>query len=123
MEFPKSNYRARCIKVVDGDTLDLEVDIGFHLREIGRFRVLDINTAELHDKDPAKRALAVKAKETVIELMKTPVGVEWPLLISTEKDPDNFGRWLVGVQFEQSGSLVDLGQTLIGMGLAVPYVK
>jgi len=123
MEFPKSNYRARCIKVVDGDTLDLEVDIGFHLREIGRFRVLGIDTAELHDKDPAKRALAVKAKETVTELMKTPVGVEWPLLVSTEKDPDNFGRWLISVQFEQNSLLVDLGQTLIGMGLAVPYVK
>jgi micrococcal nuclease len=40
-------YAATVVNIVDGDTLDLRIDLGFHTERIGRFRLADINTAEL----------------------------------------------------------------------------
>lgn len=35
------------VRVIDGDTLELEIDLGFGIHKIDRFRVYGINTAEL----------------------------------------------------------------------------
>ena len=46
-------YRARVVEVVDGDTIDLSVDLGFHFAFGTRFRLLGINAPELHAENPA----------------------------------------------------------------------
>jgi micrococcal nuclease len=124
-DFPAVALRGRCLKVVDGDTVDLELDLGFHLRFYGRFRLLGIDTPELNSKDPVERAAALQAKDQVVQwLNPLPATTEWPLLVTTAKDPDSFGRWLATVATNVDGKYVpDIGRTLIEMGLAVEYKR
>ena len=41
------NYKAKVVRVVDGDTVDLKVDLGFHISANERFRIKDIDTPEI----------------------------------------------------------------------------
>lgn len=127
-------YRARCTNVVDGDTVELDVDVGFHARMKLRFRLLGVDTPELRDPDPAVRERAQAAKAYVQERIVavqdaalTTRGDTFPLLIQTEK-ADSFGRWLARVRLpvptEPLGLPVsDLSAELISRGLASPYQK
>ena len=58
-------YRARCLRVVDGHTVDVVTDLGFRIGWEQRVRLYGLDTFELNDPDAAKRALAVKGKEFV----------------------------------------------------------
>lgn len=119
-------YRARCTRVVDGDTADLVVDLGFRLTSTMRVRFWGIDTPELTSKDPELRKKAVEAKEFVIaRLMGDLDG--WPLMIETLKDPDNFGRWLAKIWYtrEDDSSPVAvetlINDELVFVGLAEEY--
>ncbi len=118
------SYRARCIRVVDGDTVDLVVDLGFHCSLTGRFRLLGIDTPELHAADPTLRARAVEAKAHLLaSIGETWDGTTWALrLTDVRHDPDNFGRWLA-VLWKHDDAAVEqnVNQDLISAGLAVPY--
>lgn len=125
-EFPETEFRAKCLKVVDGDTVDLLVDIGFHVTFTGRFRVLGIDTSELNSKVQAERdaALLAKARTTELLILKPAEAkmTEWPLLARTKKDPDSFGRWLAQITVvAPDGTKTDLATTLLSEGLAKPY--
>lgn len=117
--FQHPSYRARCLRVVDGDTVDLQVDVGFMMTYTGRFRLGIVDTPELNSKDPAERELALKAKEQLAEWLKpgqTPT--EWPLSVTTTKT-DSFGRWLCLVMARDAeGKDLYVNQRLIDLGLA-----
>lgn len=124
-EFPGGIFRAQCSRVVDGDTVDLYVDAGFHNFHRGRFRIFGIDTHELNSKDPVERAKALEAKIKMIEWLRPPsdplvVSAEWSLQVTVRKDPDSFGRWLATIGTEQ---VTNVGDELIRLGLAVPYVR
>lgn len=95
--FPTISFRARCMKVVDGDTVDLYVDTGFHSFRQERFRLYGIDTPELRARDAVERAAARDAKDYMIELSCIEEDIEWPLRIETFRDPDSFGRYLAKI--------------------------
>jgi micrococcal nuclease len=127
--YPIPSLRAQPLKVVDGDTADLFVDVGFRGYQIGRFRFLGIDTPELNDKDEDQRAKAKEAKQLVQDLLDcfektTKVDLaHWPLRIETAKDPDNFGRWLATIYFTTDFGEQSVNTELLDRGLAVPYEK
>lgn len=45
-------YKAKIVNVVDGDTVDAQVDLGFNIQANVRLRFAGINTAELRSNDP-----------------------------------------------------------------------
>lgn len=104
-------YKAKITNVVDGDTVDAIVDVGFKVTTTQRLRLLGIDTAELTSKDPVERAKAQEAKLFVIEqlLNKT-------VLIKTEKS-DSFGRYLANITLDG----VDFNALMISKGLAEVY--
>jgi micrococcal nuclease len=121
-------YRARLVKVVDGDTIDVEIDRGFRDVLTQRLRLLGVNTPEMHDADPIKRAAAVAAKDYVIAWCDAALaaslvtGDKWELRIQTEKD-DAFGRYLCRVwKADAYPSGVDLSAFLIADGHGVPFM-
>lgn len=114
-------YRARLSRVIDGDTVDLQVDLGFHMKADLRFRVLGINTPELRGGTVDSRMVAQAAKARVRELL-TCDGLDWPLQIKTTKS-DSFGRWLAEIWFPHPDGLASLAAVLLEEGLAVPYEK
>jgi micrococcal nuclease len=100
-------YRATVNRWVDGDTVDLTVDVGFHMTYRDHFRLYGIDTAE------RGRPLAAEAKARANEL--APVGSD--VLIRTSKS-DKYGRWLTIVS-EDTG--IEVNSTLLHEGLAKLY--
>ena len=47
MNRPSYEYRARVRRVIDGDTLDMDIDLGFEVVLASRVRLLGINTPEV----------------------------------------------------------------------------
>ena len=104
-------YEAHVINVVDGDTIDCKVDLGFCIYAEMRFRLNGIDTAELHSKDQSKRELAQKAKEFVTNTI-----LDKGVLLQTFKQ-DKYGRYLCEVFINDSS----VNRRLIEMGLAESY--
>lgn len=116
---PTYIYRGKCLRVVDGDTVDLMIDAGFKLTVTARFRLAGINTPELKSADEAERARALEAKNFLTEkIMPAVVEVgQWPLTVQTMKDPDVYGRWLARILVGDE----DVNQTLLDRGFASIY--
>ena len=104
-------YEAKVINVVDGDTIDCKVDLGFYTYVEMRFRLNGVDTAELHSKDETKRALAKQAKEFVTNTI-----LNKDVLLQTFKQ-DKYGRFLCEVFIDDSS----VNRRLIEMGLGESY--
>lgn len=85
-------YRCKVLRIVDGDTVDVDIDLGFGIwmhRE--RIRVMGIDTPESRTRDLTEKAFGLAAKEYVKSLM--PIGSTQ--IIKTQKDKTGkFGRVL-----------------------------
>lgn len=55
-------YSAKVVKVVDGDTIDVLIDLGFKIHHKARVRLYGVNTPESRTKDLAEKQLGLKAK-------------------------------------------------------------
>ena len=55
-------YKGKVLKVVDGDTVDLMIDLGFSIHHKIRVRLYGVNTPESKTKDLAEKELGLKAK-------------------------------------------------------------
>ncbi len=90
-------YKAKVVNVVDGDTMDLKIDLGFKMTTIQRFRVLNLDTYETRlgrDCTEATKTIGLEAKHEAIcrLLMKT-------VMITTHKDKQGkFGRYLCSIE-------------------------
>ena len=90
-------YKAVITNVVDGDTFDMDIDLGFNIHIHERVRLLDVDTPEKFGKEK-DLGLIVKEyakeqffqKEVVIRSKKAGVAA----------DTDSFGRWLVRVTID-----------------------
>lgn len=106
------------LRVVDGDTLDIRLALGFHLTAVQRVRLLHINAPEMKGET---RESAIRAKSYLESLLKLRDGDF--ILVRTEKD-DAFGRYLaelVVVGFD--GQMLNVNQTMLDSGHAKPYTK
>ena len=59
------DYKATSVRVVDGDTVDAEIDLGFDVKIKKRIRLVGINTPECRTRDLKEKALGLAAKERV----------------------------------------------------------
>lgn len=90
-------YKALITNVVDGDTFDMDIDLGFNIHIHERVRLLDIDTPEKFGKEK-ELGLTVKQYATNQFLGKE-------VIIKSEKadaaaNTDSFGRWLVRVDVD-----------------------
>lgn len=92
-------YAAAVVRVVDGDTFDADVDLGFDVRMRARIRVLDIDTPELHGPDKTRGEAAKRRTEELL------AGGE-ALLHSVQHD--HFGRCLAHVWLPGGELLADV---------------
>jgi micrococcal nuclease len=104
-------YSATIVNVVDGDTVDARVDLGFNVSIDVRFRLVGVNTMETRDKDPIKKALALKAKEYLKELI-----LNKEVVLKSHKT-DKYGRWLAEIFYDGNS----VNGRLIAEGLGVMY--
>jgi endonuclease YncB( thermonuclease family) len=106
-------YNASVLKVIDGDTIDFNVDLGFKVHLKIRTRLLGVNAYEVND------TRGVAARDWV--RAEFPIGKE--LVIETFKEPgDKYGRWLAIVPAPINDlGCVTLNDLLIAKQYGVPY--
>jgi micrococcal nuclease len=100
-------FEAYCTNVVDGDTADLVIDVGFRMTTEQRVRLLGINTPERNH--PGYQ----EAKDYLVERI-----LNKDLLVETRKS-DVFGRYLATIYVDGES----VNQELLTLELAVPYTK
>ena len=106
-------YSATLIKIVDGDTVDVLIDLGFNTTKKERVRLLGIDTPESATKDLAEKKLGIEAKEYITQwFMKNT-----PFRLQTTKD-DKYGR-ILGVFTGLDGKT--LNTRLVDEGYAWAY--
>jgi micrococcal nuclease len=111
-------YKAKLIKVVDGDTVDALIDCGFSTFKKERIRLYGINTPECRtrDKEEKKRGLAAKAR--LKELIKENKN---EFIVETRIDKKGkFGR-LLGTLFKEADSFDSFNDILVKEGHATEY--
>ena len=63
-------YKIKLDRVVDGDTVDAYIDLGFDVSVKKRIRFMGINTPESRTRDLEEKAKGLAAKERVQELLE-----------------------------------------------------
>ena len=64
------HYNATLVRVVDGDTVDAMIDLGFDIKVKKRIRLAGINAPESRTRNKVEKKLGLAAKERLIELME-----------------------------------------------------
>ena len=62
-------YKISPLKVVDGDTIDAEIDLGFDIKVKKRIRFMGINAPESRTRDLEEKAKGLAAKDRVKQLL------------------------------------------------------
>ena len=111
-------YRVKkVLKIVDGDTIDVDIDLGFSVSFSQRVRLAGIDTPESRTRDLKEKALGLESKEYLKDLLE---GAE-DIIIQTEK-PDStekYGR-ILGWLFINDDE-VSLNEKMISDGYAWEY--
>ena len=109
-------YNATIRRWVDGDTVDVTLDLGFDIMYNNRIRLYGINTPESRTRDLEEKERGLAAKDRVKELC--PVGSK--ITLRTTKDGrGKFGR-ILGEIFIP-GVVQSVNQLLVEEGHAVEY--
>jgi micrococcal nuclease len=101
-------YTAKLVRVIDGDTVVLDVDLGFRINLRETFRLANINAFELREN------LGLSAKQFVIDwFTQRPIA---EIISEKPLKQEKYGRWLVRISYND----ICLNDALIHAGLAVP---
>lgn len=87
-------YGAKLLKVIDGDTVDLMVDLGFNIHHKMRVRLYGINTPESRTKDLAEKELGLKAKKFTEDWF---TNHQWVFVNTIPDKNDKYGRILARI--------------------------
>ena len=114
-------YEYNCIieRVVDGDTVDVRVDVGFDVWTQQRVRLMGIDTPEKRTRDLREKKFGLIATARVEELL--PVGSKQRVVI-TKQGRGKYGRYLADFEVEGPDYIQTLCEMLIIEHLAVVYV-
>lgn len=88
-------YRANLVKVVDGDTVDVDIDLGFGVwLKNERVRIMGIDTPESRTSDKVEKVFGLAAKERLKELVKSDCVLKTFAAKDGEDMKGKFGRIL-----------------------------
>lgn len=111
-------YVKEVTNVVDGDTIDVIIDLGFDISFSSRVRLAGIDTPESRTSDKAEKVLGLEAKEYLKKAIKAAKTV----VIKTEKmdSSEKYGRILGWVYLDGSGNSIN--NEMIEKGYAWGYL-
>jgi micrococcal nuclease len=111
-------YVKKVSKVVDGDTIDVDIDLGFDISFSSRVRLAGIDTPESRTTDKMEKALGLEAKA----YLKHEIEAAKSVVIKTEKmdSSEKYGRILGWVFLD--GASVSLNEKMIADGYAWGYM-
>jgi len=118
-------YNAVLDRVVDGDTIDVTIDLGFNVWKKIRVRMEGINTPESRTRDLEEKKLGLAAKDRLVEILK----FNDNKCVLKVSGVGKYGRALATVfvdslsalNGEDGITLIDVNKQLIEEGHAVEY--
>lgn len=114
MPMPQGDYQypAKITRVIDGDTYDVEVDLGFRIVARLPLRLAHVDAPERFT--PEGKAVMRHISE-VLGMLPAPV------VVHTFKPVDKYGRYLADVYLPREDGWLSLAQDLMQRGMATPY--
>lgn len=112
-------YRVKSVtKIVDGDTIDVVIDLGFDISFSSRVRLAGIDTPESRTKDLKEKALGLESKEYLKKKLESATNV----VIRTEKvnSSEKYGRILAWLYLD--GETKSVNHEMIEKGYAWGYL-
>lgn len=110
-------YKVSVVKVVDGDTLDVDIDLGFGMSyKKQRVRMMGIDTPESRTRDKVEKLFGKASKKHLKKLLESAESIS---LISHDKG--KFGRILGEIYIHNDDAEVNVNQKMIDDCHAVPY--
>ena len=104
-------YKAKLDRVVDGDTIDAHINLGFDITIHKRIRLAGIDTPESRTRDLEEKARGLASKDRLVELLG-----EGSFILES-KEVGKYGRELGTLHVED----VNVNETLVEEGFAVEY--
>jgi micrococcal nuclease len=127
-------YGAKSFRIIDGDTLDMTIDLGFGVLIEHRVRLYGINTPESHGRTPEpEKTKGIDAKNALAGLLHNPkTHLPEKVLVQTHKirrrtgeideRTGKYGRYMVSLWVEAPGGiLIDINRALVENGHANLY--
>ena len=105
-------YACKVLRVVDGDTIDVNIDLGFNIWHRGRVRMAGIDTPESRTRNLEETKLGLASKARLKELLKCQ-----KVSIQCTKEKGKFGRILADVMVGDT----NINKQLIDEGHAREY--
>ena len=103
-------YPAEIIRVIDGDTVEARIDLGFHTFAVQKLRLWGINA-------PEKRGASRESGLESASHLETLIASDQPIRVQTRKDKQGkYGRYLATLL---GGSGVNINQRMVYHGYAV----
>ena len=116
------NFRVTEInKVLDGDTIDVTIDLGFDLYKKERVRIAGVDTPEKRTRNLEEKALGLDATEWLKDKLEGAINGDDDLIIRTELDGGvgKYGRLLGWLYI--GDATVSLNEKMIDEGYAWAY--
>ena len=105
-------YACKVLRVVDGDTIDVNIDLGFNIWHRGRVRMAGIDTPESRTRNLEEKKLGLASKARLKALLKGQ-----KVSIQCTKEKGKFGRILADVMVGDT----NINKQLIDEGHAREY--
>ncbi len=101
-------YKATVTRIVDGDTIYVDIDLGFFLRQMMKVRLRGVNTPEIRG---VERPEGLKAKQFVVDSL-----ADCPAVVIKTSKIGKYGRYIADVWFlpgsDDAGEILSKGEKL-----------
>jgi len=113
-------YKASVLRIVDGDTIDVMMDLGFETWVKKRIRLYGINCPETRTRDKKEKKAGLKAKAMTEKMC---IDANYSCRIKS-KSIGKYGRVVAEVFFDMpEDQYICLNDVLLDTGNAVPYME
>tara|TARA_B100001250_G_scaffold403540_1_gene418226 strand:+ start:210 stop:689 length:480 start_codon:yes stop_codon:yes gene_type:complete len=115
-------YRVKIIKVIDGDTVDVDIDLGFGVTLTDeRVRIMGIDTPESRTRDKVEKVFGKAAKQALLDMLGETSILKTQINRDGEDMKGKFGRILGDFIVDRHGESISVVDALIEDGHAVDY--
>lgn len=114
-------YGATVLNVIDGDTVDLMIDLGFNIHHKIRVRLYGVNTPESRTSNKEEKVLGLKAKDFTKDWLTSH---KWVYINTIPDKNDKYGRILAKIYSSENindPSTACLNKDIVESGLAREY--
>ena len=115
-------YRVNIRRVVDGDTVDVDIDLGFGVTLTDeRVRIMGIDTPESRTRDKVEKVFGKAAKQALLDMLGKTSILKTQINRDGEDMKGKFGRILGDFIVDRNGEECSVVEALVEDGHAVDY--